>query len=75
MLNRMDAASLKVEHVHMCEAQALRDMTTKARKELILETLKAQMTFRREEEGWDNQARRNRNQDRNSAVCKTTVVC
>ena len=51
------------------------DMSSGARKNKILETLEQNGTFCREQDGWDEQARQNRNQDRNSAVCKTTLAC
>jgi len=74
-LNRMDAAALKMEHAHTCGVEALRDMSCGARKNKILETLEQNGTFCREPDGWDEQARQNRNQDSNSAVCKTTLAC
>jgi len=49
--NNMDAASLKVEHVHICGAEVLRDMTTNKRKDRVLETLETNGIFRRAEEG------------------------
>jgi len=76
-LNRMDAADLKVEHVHICGAEVLRDMTNVARKDTILETLEKMVLSveKRSPPGWDKQARTNINQDSNSAVCKTTLAC
>jgi len=44
-LNRMDAAALKMEHVHICGDPALSDMSTGARKTDILETLARNGTF------------------------------
>jgi len=74
-LNRMDAAALKMEHVHICGVAALSDMSTGARKNDFLEKLAQNGTFCRQQHGWDEQARTNRNQDSNSAVCKTTLAC
>jgi len=50
-------------------------MATGARKNCILETLAQNGTFCREQDGWDEHALTNRNQDSNSAVCKTTLAC
>jgi len=44
-LNRMDAAALKMEHVHICGDPALSDMSTGVRKTDILETLARNGTF------------------------------
>ena len=74
-LNRMDAAALKMEHAHTCGVEALCDMSSGARKNKILKTSEQNGTFCREQDGWDEQARQNRNQDSNSAVCKTTLAC
>jgi len=37
--------------------------------------LETNWTFRREEEGWERQARTGRNQKRDSAVCKISLAC
>jgi len=74
-LNRMDAATLKIEHAHTCGVEALCDMSSGARKPKNLESLEQNGTFCREQDGWDEQARQNRNQDSNSAVCRTTLAC
>ena len=55
--------------------EALCDMSCGARKNKILEILKQNGTFCREQDGWDEQARQNRNQDSNGAVCRTTLAC
>jgi len=73
-LNRMDAAALKMEHAHICGAEALPDMTIVARKKNILEKLAQNGTFRREQDGWDKQAPTNITEDSNNAVCKTTLA-
>ena len=46
-------------------------MSSGARKNKILETLEQNQSFCREQDGWDEQARQNRNQDSN----KTTLAC
>jgi len=74
-LDRMDAAALKMERVHICGDPALSDMSPGARKNDIRKTLAQNGTFRRQQDEWDEQARTNRNQDSNSAVCKTTLAC
>ena len=56
-LNRMDSAALKKEHAHTCGVEALCDMSSGARKNKILETLKQNGIFCREQDGWDEQAR------------------
>jgi hypothetical protein len=50
-------------------------MSTGARKNDILETLAQNGTFCRQQDGWEEQARTNRDQDSNSAVCKSTLAC
>jgi len=42
---------------------------------LQFEKIETNGIFRREEEGWEKQVRTGQNQDSNSAVCKTTLVC
>jgi len=71
----MDATALKMEHVHICRDPALSDMSTGARKNDILETLAQNGICCRQQDGWDEQARTNRNQDSQSAVCKTSLAC
>jgi len=71
----MDAAALKMEHVHICGVAALSKMSTWATRNNILETLAHNGTYCRLQDGWDEQACTNRNQDINSAVCKTTLAC
>jgi len=61
--------------VHICGVAALSDMSTGTRKNNILEALVQNGTFCRQQGGWDEQARTNRIQDRNSAMCKTTLAC
>jgi len=62
-LNRMDAADLKVEHVHICGAEVLRDMTNVARKDTILETL----------EKWYFLSRRGRRRDGTNKRAQTEI--
>ena len=66
-------AALKM--VHICGVAALSDRSTGARKNNNLKALAQNGTFCRQQAGWDEQARTNRNQDSNSAMRKTTLAC
>ena len=56
--------------------EALRDITNRATKKLVLNTLQTNGTFRREAEAWKKQACRNRNQkcNSNATECERTLA-
>jgi len=60
-LQKMNAKSLKVEHAHFCGTQELDDMTKEKIMQLIIAKLEMNGMFCRQEEGWERQARTDRN--------------